>query len=124
MVDYKNLPIYIINKIINYTGVVVYRHGKYMNRINKNNRRYNIINKKKLPIWFNKNKWLFCFKIFNGIDNRGFIMEHYHDRLNNLHYLSKKEFIKYESGVFEYENIINYIFDKQGKCRQIFNYIQ
>jgi len=34
---FKYLPDEIIHIIINYTNIVVYRHGKYINRIKKNN---------------------------------------------------------------------------------------
>ena len=124
MINYSDLPIEIINKIINYTNVVVFRHGKYIDRINKNDERYTIINNKKEPIWLGKNKWMFCFKLYDSINRRGFTMEHYINQFDNLHYLYKKEFIKHESGIFEIENIIHYVFDKEGNCRQIFNYIQ
>lgn len=124
MINYSDLPIEIINKIINYTNVVVFRHGKYIDRINKNDERYKIINNKKQPIWLGKNNWMFCFKLYDGINKHGFTMEHYINQFDNLHYLYKKEFIKHESGIFEFENIIHYVFDKEGNCRQIFNYIQ
>ena len=39
MVDFSQLPIELINIIINYTDVVVYRNGKYLNRIQKNDKR-------------------------------------------------------------------------------------
>jgi hypothetical protein len=58
MINYFDLPIEIINKIINYTDVVVFRNGKYINRINKNDYRYKIANKKKEPVWLGKNKWI------------------------------------------------------------------
>ena len=124
MINYNDLPIEIINKIINYTDIVFFRHGKYINRINKNDYRYKLINKKKEPIWFGKNKWMFCFKLYDGLNKRGFVMQHYINPYDNLHYLYKKEFIKHESGIFEFENITTYVFDKQGICRQIFSYIQ
>jgi hypothetical protein len=124
MVTYSDLPIEIINKIINYTDVVVFRNGKYINRINKNDYRYKILNKKKEPIWLGNNKWMFCFKLYDGINNRGFVMEHYINQYDNFHYLYKKEFVKHESGIFEFENIKHYVFDKEGNCRQFFNYTQ
>ena len=42
MVDFSQLPIELINIIINYTDVVVYRNGKYLNRIQKNDKRYGL----------------------------------------------------------------------------------
>lgn len=124
MINYSYLPIEIINKIINYTDVVVFRHGKYIDRINKNDERYKIINNKKEPIWLGNNKWMFCFKLYDGINKRGFTMEHYINQFDNFHYLCKKEFIKHESGIFDNERVSKYIFDIEGNCRQIFNYIQ
>lgn len=124
MINYSYLPIEIINKIINYTDVVVFRHGKYIDRINKNDERYKIINNKKEPIWLGNNKWMFCFKLYDGINKRGFTMEHYINKFDNFHYLYKKEFIKHESGIFDNERVTKYIFDKEGNCRKFFNYIQ
>jgi len=42
---FKYLPDVLIQKIINYTDIVSYRHGKYINRINKNDNRYNLLKK-------------------------------------------------------------------------------
>jgi hypothetical protein len=39
---FKFLPDVLIHNIINYTDVVVYRHGKYINRLNKNDIRYKL----------------------------------------------------------------------------------
>jgi hypothetical protein len=38
-----NLPIEIVNKIINYTGVVTFYKGKYYNKIPKNDKRYKML---------------------------------------------------------------------------------
>lgn len=38
------LPVELINKILNYTNVVVYRHGRYMTRILSSDYRYQILN--------------------------------------------------------------------------------
>jgi len=40
---YKNLPIEIIIIIINYDGRIVERRGKFLNRINTNNNKWNLI---------------------------------------------------------------------------------
>lgn len=36
-------PNEIIGKIVNYTGIIVYRHGVYINRLNKSDSRYQMI---------------------------------------------------------------------------------
>lgn len=55
---YKYLPESIIHKIINYTDVVVYRHGKYINRLDKTDKRYRILQIIPRPIKVYKNNIL------------------------------------------------------------------
>ena len=55
---FNKLSIELINKIINYTDVIVLRNGKYMNRISKMDKRYLLLEKIPAPI-----------KIFNGSNN-------------------------------------------------------
>lgn len=122
MVDFSKLPNEIINIIINYTDIVVYRHGKYLNRISKNDKRYNIINHRHLPIWYGHNRWMFYFRFYNNIDKRGLAMEHMYNPNTNRHYLSKREMIKHNDGSIMIEEQTNYIFDLSGECRKIVNY--
>jgi hypothetical protein len=122
MVDFSKLPDELIHIIINYTDIVVYRHGKYLNRIPKDDKRYNIIQKRRLPIWFSKNHWMFIFRFYDNVDKRAFEMEHIYNPRNNHHYLSKKELIKYDDGSIGVDKQTDYIFDLQGACRQIVNY--
>ncbi len=122
MVDFSQLPIEAINIIIDYTDVVVYRNGKYLNRISKNDERYSIIKKRQLPIWFGPNRWMFYFRFYDSMDKRGLAMEHNYDPDNNCHYLSKREMIKHDDGTIEIRKQTNYIFDLQGECRKLINY--
>ena len=55
---YKYLPETIIHKIINYTDVIVYRHGKYINRLNKTHEKYRIIKTIPKPMKVIKNNIL------------------------------------------------------------------
>lgn len=119
MVDYSNLPIEIINIIINYTNIVVYRNGKYINRINKLDSRYNIIEKRKKPIWFGNNRFMFYFRLSM---TRGFAIEHYIVPNPKLHFLHKRDMVKNDNGSIQYENEKHYVFDLQGECRQIVHY--
>lgn len=48
---FKDLPDEIIHIIINYTNVIVNRHGKYINRIKKNDYRYNLLRMIPRPIY-------------------------------------------------------------------------
>ena len=53
--NFKYLPNEIKHIIINYTDVIVYRHGKYINRIKKNDNRFNLCKKIPRPILTNYN---------------------------------------------------------------------
>ena len=122
MVDFSKLPDVLIQIIINYTDIVVYRHGKYLNRISKDDKRYNIIKNRRLPIWFSQNRWMFMFRFYHNVDKRAFSMEHIYKPAIKHHYLIKKEFIKNDDDTIRVENQTDYIFDSQGECRQIVNY--
>lgn len=122
MVDFSKLPDELIHIIINYTDVIVYRHGKYLNRIAKDDNRYNIIKKRRLPIWFGPNHWMFYFRFYDNFDKRGLAMDHKYNPNNNHHYLSKREMIKHDDGSIRVEDQTDYVFDLQGRCREIVNY--
>jgi hypothetical protein len=48
---FKYLPDEIVQIIINYTNIVVYRHGKYMNRLNKSDNRNYLVSNIPRPIF-------------------------------------------------------------------------
>jgi len=64
---FKNLPDEIIHIIVNYTDVVVYRHGKYINRFTKNDNRYTLLNKIPRPIFIGRRKVLLRLTSYNLI---------------------------------------------------------
>ena len=120
MVDFSKLPIELINIIINYTDVIVCRNGQYLNRITKDDKRYNIIKKIKVPIYFGNN--IFYFRFYINNNKRVLVMEHKYNSNNNHHYLIKREIKKQDDGPILVENESHYIFDLQGECRKIVNY--
>ena len=100
MLCFSKLPIDLINIIISYNDTIVLRNGKYIDRINKLDPRYKIVNQRKIPIWFDKNRWMFYFKIFNGFENRGFCFEHRYEMNNDLHYFTKLVIFNNKNGSF------------------------
>jgi hypothetical protein len=103
MVYWYLLPEEIIQIIINYTDIVIYRHGKYINRINKEDYRYENLEYIKKPIFLSKTRWVFYFKLFNGENIRGFCCEHRYD--DDKHFLTIDEILKKEDGSIEYKNV-------------------
>jgi hypothetical protein len=122
MVDFSKLPIELINIIINYTDVVVYRNGKYLNRIQKNDKRYDVVKQRQLPVWVGPNRRIFYFRFYNNIDKRILSMEHTYNPNNKRHFLSKREIIKHDDGSLIVRDQIDYIFDLQGECREVVDY--
>jgi hypothetical protein len=55
---FKTLPDELIHYIVNYTDVVVYRHGKYMNRIDVDDERYALLCQIPRPIKIARNNYM------------------------------------------------------------------
>lgn len=90
MVDFSKLPTELINIIINFTDVIIYRDGEYINRIPKDDERYSIINTRIKPIKICNNTLLFKFIFHNGIDKKYLLFEQIYNKSTNKHYLTQK----------------------------------
>ena len=49
---FKNLPFELVNKCISYTGKISYRNGKYINRIDEFDERYNLLYELREPTFW------------------------------------------------------------------------
>ena len=106
---FKYLPDELIQKIINYTDIVSYRHGKYINRINKNDNRYNLLKKITRPIFIGRNKIL--LRLIN-YDMVGYFIEY--EFKNDIIVLNVRVFYRELDGYDKYFTIKSnetYIFD-------------
>jgi hypothetical protein len=54
---FSYLPLDLVNMILEYVNVITYRNGKYIDRIDKKDLRYNIIMKIKRPIKINDTQY-------------------------------------------------------------------
>jgi len=70
---FAGLPDVLIYKIINYTDVISYRNGKYINKINKKDKRYDILKNITRPIYVCKNKIVLRLIDYN---NCGYFIEY------------------------------------------------
>ena len=119
---FKELPKELINLIINYTDIVVYRNGKYMNRINLSDFKYNLLKKISRPVFIGKNKIL--LKLIN-IDLVGYFL--LYDVRELYIKLNIRFFIREIDGFDSYYNIKSnntYILDSNNRWCKIFRFKQ
>ena len=116
---FKYLPDELIHQIINYTDVVVFRFGKYINRINKCDNRYKILDKIPRPIKIGQSRFL--IKLLN--ENReGYFLEY----VISMYIKLNIKFVSYEVDGFdrylETKSFFQYIFDINNSWSQIIYY--
>lgn len=116
---YKYLPDEIIHIIINYTNVIVYRHGKYINRIKKNKDIYILLRKIPRPIYIGS-------KVLLRLGNNliGYFIEY------NIQYRFIKVNIKFFhrnidgfDKYFDIKSDNTYVFDINNNWSKIIDYL-
>jgi hypothetical protein len=118
---FKYLPDEIIQIIINYTNIVVYRHGKYMNRLNKSDNRKKLVNSIPRPIFTDRYKvvlWL-PDKNYNG-----YFLNY--DTSENLLTVNVKFVYREKDGFDKYYKIrssTTYLFCSNNKWCKIVDYL-
>jgi hypothetical protein len=123
MADFSKLPDELIHIIFDYSNIVVYRFGKYMNRLDKNDYRYDMIKKIRRPIWIGNNKYMIKYIIWDSFEIKYLLYIHTYNTGNNFSYLTRKTVIKHDDGTLETIDQKQYIFDLEGKYSQITNYV-
>ncbi len=123
MADFSKLPSDLINMILDYTGIVIYRYGKYMNRLDKNDYRYNIIKKIRKPIWIGNSKYMIKYIIWDSVETKYLLYINTYNTGNYYSYLTRKTVIKHDDGTLETIDQKQYIFDLEGKYSQLTNYV-
>lgn len=100
------LPDVLIHKILNYTNIMVYRNGKYINRINKLDKRYFYINRIPRPIKVGPNKVI--LRLLNGNYDymHGYLLEY--NFTDNYIKLFIKFVIRELDGFDSYYNVIEH----------------
>lgn len=114
---FKNLPDIIIHIIINYTDVVVYRHGKYINRIKKNDCRYNLLRNVSMPIYICQYRVKIRLTSCNLI---GCFIEY---NTKKTHTEMNVRFFHREIDGFYIKSNNTYIFDVNNKWSKIIHYL-
>lgn len=118
---FSYLPNELVHIIINYTDVIVYRHGKFLNRLNKSDNKYHLVNSIPRPIFTERYKILIRLEDTNY---KGYFLNY--DTSNNLLTLNVKFVYREKDGFDKYYNIksnTTYLFDTNNKWRKIVDYL-
>lgn len=119
---FKTLPDELIHNIINYTDVVVYRNGKYINRLNKKDKRYKAI--MSIPAPMKIGSYRFLLRLVNKKEENkpGYFIEYivgFYIKINiKFVTLEKDGFDRY----LDTKSFAQYIFDANSNWSQTINY--
>jgi hypothetical protein len=121
---FKNFPDELIQKIINYTDVIVYRNGKYINRLERRDIRYSILAKGiPKPIRIGPDKVILKLLKYTDYEYSGYIIEY--NFKESLIRLSIKFVAKQTDGFDSYLNVkskLIYIYDINNKWSKLIDY--
>jgi len=118
---FRYLPDELISTIVNYTDVIVYRRGKYINRLNKDDNRYHLVNRIPQPLFTNRYRVLLRLEDTNY---KGYFLNY--DTSENLITLNVKFVYRMQDGFdkyYEYKSNTTYLFDSSNKWRKIVDYL-
>lgn len=118
---FKDLPDEIIHIIVNYTDVVVYRHGKYINRFFKNDNRRNLLNKIPRPIFIGQCKVL--LRLMNCESNGYLIKYNTEENFTKMNILFFHKEIDGFDKYFDIKSNDTYIFDANNKWSKQIHYV-
>jgi hypothetical protein len=120
--NFKFLPDVLINKIINYTDVVTFRNGKYIDKISKNDNIYKILETIPRPIKVGNKKVLLKLINYSIHEPHGYFIEYIFD---NYIKITIKFVIKTTDGFdrfFIEKSRLNLIYDVNNNWSTIIDY--
>jgi hypothetical protein len=119
---FKNLPDELIHNIVNYTDVVVYRRGKYINRLRKQDKRYKMLMNIPLPMKIGSHRFLLRLVNKKESNKPGYLIEYiigFYIKINIKFVTCEKDgFDRF----FETKSFAQYIFDANSTWSQIIDY--
>lgn len=119
---FSRLPIEIINIIINYTNVVVFRHGKYIDRIKTDDERYNIISNRIPPRVATNNLQKVRFVFEKETETKYYILEQRYDTRDKKWYLRVKTICNLHDDIVRITNVDRYMYSNFGTCNKMVFY--
>lgn len=118
----KKLPVELVNKIINYTDVVTFRNGKYINRLQKTDKRYEKLNKIPRPLKVGPHKILLRLINYSEEEPCGYLIEYFYDDYIKTTSKFVKRIIDGFDRVYIEKSCVKYIYDVNGNWSKIFYY--
>jgi hypothetical protein len=115
--EFRYLPNKIINNIISYTDTIVYRNGKYIDRLKKNHERERVLKRIPRPIYVGKHTALLRLMNYELI---GYFIKY--DTRPNYNTVNIRLFYRENDGIDRYFDIKTnhtYAFDANNRWTQI-----
>ena len=109
--QFKYLSNDIIQLIVNYTDIVVFRHGVYIDRLNKKDERYKLLERIERPMYVGENKIIIRMLKYYQYNSYGYIIEY--NLQNNIKDANIKFIVRERDGFDSYYYVktrINFIF--------------
>jgi hypothetical protein len=118
---FSKLPDVLLQQIINYTDIIVYRHGKYINRLTKDDVRYILLSKIPKPLKLGSR--LILLKLINyKSDNQiGYFIMYKFESVSSIK-ISIKFFKKRNTGVYVEKSHATYIQDMNNNMSKLISY--
>lgn len=120
---FTKLPDVLIHIILDYSDIIIFRHGKYMNRINKNDNRYKNIQNISKPIKIMENKILLKLLNYKYSEPIGYLLEY---TFYNTYNIIKVNFVIrrkiYNDKYYDITKCNKYIFNINSKYSKLVDY--
>jgi len=121
IVDFSKLPNELIHMILNYTGKVIYRYGKYMNRLQSDDYRYSIVSLRKEAQLTTEYLQKVRFTINTLVSTKYMIIEQSFNEIIGKWYLKYKIILKTDD-ILQVSKVDTYIYDNLGICNKTVTY--
>ena len=118
---FSKLPDVLLQQIINYTDIIVYRHGKYINRLTKDDVRYKLLSKIPKPLKLGSRLILLKLVNYKPDNPIGYFIMYKFVSVSSIK-ISIKFFKKINTGVYVEKSYTTYIQDMNNNMSKLISY--
>lgn len=123
--NFRTLPEDVIGLIVSYGNVIVFRNGKFINRLNRDDVRYTVLSFIPKPIYISRNRIILHLTKIDDIDynyESGYILKYIlDDRVRMKISFFHRHSNKYGS-YYYVTSELSYIFDKNNRWSRLVEY--